>query len=126
MLLRESRQADSDLAGERRRAVEHDQAERSASQQDVGAPGAPVGGTIDASHAVTAVTGATARVTATASAAMQAAANRSDVVRMTTRLAAVAGRCRGAGAHRYSVPCLLPVQIGGDTRRATCSARLPH
>jgi len=43
MLLRESRQADSDLTGERRRTVEHDQAEGTAAQQDVGAPGAPVG-----------------------------------------------------------------------------------
>jgi len=43
VLLREPRQADHDLAGERWRAVEHHQAERPAAQQDVGAPGAPVG-----------------------------------------------------------------------------------
>jgi hypothetical protein len=43
MFLRESRQADDDRARQRRRAVEHDQAERAAAEEDVGAPGAPVG-----------------------------------------------------------------------------------
>ncbi len=43
MLLREPRQADGHLAGQRRGAVEHHQAERAAAEQDVGAPGAPVG-----------------------------------------------------------------------------------
>jgi len=43
VLLGEPRQADRDLAGKRWRAVEHHQAERATSQQDVGTPGAPVG-----------------------------------------------------------------------------------
>ncbi len=40
----EPRQADGDRAGQGRGTVEHHQAERAAPEQDVGAPGAPVGG----------------------------------------------------------------------------------
>jgi hypothetical protein len=43
VFLGESRQADGDLPGERRRAVEHHQVEGAAAEEDVGAPGAPVG-----------------------------------------------------------------------------------
>ena len=43
VFLCEPRQADHDLAGERGWAIEHDQAERAASQQDVGAPGTAIG-----------------------------------------------------------------------------------
>jgi hypothetical protein len=43
VFFRESRQADGDRAWQRGRTVEHHQAERAAAQEDVGAPGAPVG-----------------------------------------------------------------------------------
>ena len=43
VFLREPRQADHDRAGERGWTVEHHQAERAASQQDVGAPGTAIG-----------------------------------------------------------------------------------